>query len=304
MKRLLTGALLVLALGALSCGGDDDPVNPNGNGGGGGGGGGGKSFSAKIDGASWTANSASISITGGADPRLGTILITGGDSSGRGLGLNLSFISDTPSPYPLGVNPGSNAGGTVTLSATTPVIGSWTTPLNGDAGTVTITLRTATRIKGTFECTAEPFSGGAASDVEITDGEFDITIPGGLPALPTGIGNTMAATVGGESWNAATIVQVGGGASFGGMNTKYSVNFVGLVSPGMHNLGTGVGKWGATIIETGTANAWSAPGDSVGTIFFVLTPNRMVGLFNGTFPKQGGGPDLEIENGSFGVYLP
>lgn len=302
MRRMLARALVVGALFALGCGGDDGPANPNNNNGGGGGGGGDKVFTATIDGAAWTATSSTVQVTGSTDPRLATIVITGINiNNGVGVILTLSIVSG-PGTYPLGVNPGSNAGGTGSVIVTPD---SWLTPLNGAAGSVEITTRTATRIAGTFEFDASPLVPGPP-DVAVTAGEFDITVASGLPALPNGSGGSLiTATIGGDPWNAATISQVSGGASFGGTTTDYTVNFVGVVAPGAYDLGSGPGKWQCQVSRTGTAEAWAVTSeDSVGTIIFItILPGRMQGIFNGTIPSLNASAPLTLAAGFFSVYI-
>lgn len=300
MKRMLARALVVVALFALGCGGDD-PANP-GNGGGGGGGGGGKLFKATIDGAAWTATSSTIQVTGGTDPRLATIAITGiNTNSGIGVILSLSLISG-PGTYPLGVNPGSNAGGTGSVLVTPDT---WMTPFSGAAGSVVITTRTDTRIAGTFQFDASSLVPGPP-DVDVTAGEFDITVASGLPALPNGSGGSvMTATIGGAPWNGATISQVGTGASFGAISTDYTVNFVGVVAPGAYDLGAGPGKWQCQVSRTGTTESWAVTSeDSVGTIIFItVLPGRMQGIFNGTIPALNASGPLTLAAGFFSIYL-
>jgi hypothetical protein len=293
MKPTLLRALMVAGLFALGCGGDDDPTGPLG--------GGGNTYRANIDGASWSAISSTIQVTGGSDPRLGTIVLTGGNANGAAVILTLSFIGG-PETYPLGVNPGTNAGGT---GSVVDVPNSWLTPLSGAAGTVVITARSATRIAGTFEFTASPLGGGGA-EVVVTGGEFDITVDSGLPALPTGGGSVMTADLDGQPWNGATITQVSNGSSFGGTTTEYSINFVGAVSPGAFDLGAGAGRWQCQIQRIGTAESWSVgTSDSVGTIIFAtVLPGRMQGLFFGTFPPLSGTDSLAVTDGFFSVYLP
>jgi len=283
---------MAAALFAMGCGGDDDPTGP---------GGGGNTFRANIDGASWSAVSSTIQVTGGADPRLGTIVITGGNAGGNAIILTLSFIGGTGT-YPLGVNPGTNAGGTGSV-VDVPI--TWLTPLSGAAGTVEITTRSATRIAGTFEFTATPLGAGAPH-VAVTGGGFDITIDSGLPALPTGGGSVMTAKIDGEDWNGATITQVGNGSSFGGTTTEYSINFTGAVSPGAFDLGPGPGRWQCQILRIGSGDSWYAgTNDSVGTIIFAtVLPGRMQGLFYGTLPPLSGTDSLVVTDGFFSVYLP
>lgn len=302
MKRMLSGARIVICLLAVGCGGGDGgPANPNS--GGGGGGGGAPMMKATIDGVNWVATSSTVQVTGSttATPG-GAIAISGGNiTSGIGVSLSIAYIS-APGTFPLGVNPGSNAGGVATVTDAPDV---WNTPLNGAAGTVTISTRTSTRIAGTFQFSASPLLGGGP-DVGVTAGEFDITVSTGLPALPTGNPSLMAATLDGDAWNGATIVGIAGGASFGGSNTDYSINFVAkvpFVPGGAYDMGS---EFGAQIIRVGTTDSWAVTvEDSVGYVTFVtVTAGRIAGFFAGTLPQFGTATTpLLVENGFFSVHV-
>ena len=125
------------------------------------------------------------------------IIISGYESaSGRGLSLAISFFIG-PATQPLGVNAGTTPGGSGTVLAPPD---SWLTPMNGAACLVTLSARTANRVAGTFNFTAEAVAGATPATRVVTGGAFDITVAAGLPPLPTGVGSTMMATVGGAPW--------------------------------------------------------------------------------------------------------
>ncbi|MBK7769595.1 MAG: hypothetical protein IPI48_03405 [bacterium] len=135
---------------------------------------------------------------------------------------------------------------------------SWTTPMSGQAGFITLSARTATRVAGTFNYTAGHSAAPCAARV-VTGGAFDITRESGLPPLPTGVGSTAIATIGGVPWNAATIVGLsGGGTSFtlAADNTSYSITLSPkqLVSAG--NTYGIPSQMGITVLRTGTADSW------------------------------------------------
>jgi hypothetical protein len=301
MKRLVGALVIIVGFFVAGCGSDEAPTNPNN--GSGGGGGGTTIFKAKIDGVDWAATSNTVQVTGNtpANPQ-GTISISGGNiTSGIGMGLTLSYISGTGT-YAFGVNPGSSAGGVATVSDAPD---SWSTPLNGASGSITISTRTATRIAGTFQFTASPVLGGGP-DVAVTAGEFDITVSAGLPDLPTGLPSAMHATMGGVFWNGATIVGIAGGASFGGSTTEYSINFVAkvpIVAGGQYDIGA---DFTVLAMRVGTTDSWAVTvEDSVGYMNFITaTSDRVQGFFGGTLPEMGtAAMPLEILGGFFSVGL-
>jgi Family of unknown function (DUF6252) len=300
MKRVLGRTLVVVGLLVVGCGGGDGSPTGTGNGGGGGGT---SPMSATIDGAKWTASKSAVQVSGNTTSTAqGTITISGVNiNTGFGITISLSYVS-AAGTYPLGVNIGTNAGGTATVTESPNF---WNTPLNGAAGTVVITTRTATRIAGTFEFTATPIVGGGANAV-VTGGAFDITVSAGLPPLPTGDPSSISATFDGGPWNAATVVAVGGGVSFGGTTTDYTLNLTGklpITAGAAYKIGS---EFGCQITRTGTMDAWAATTeDSVGYVSFVaVSPTRILGYFAGTLPPLGSTPAaLEIGNGFFNVQI-
>jgi hypothetical protein len=303
MTQVFRRVMFVVVLSVLGCGGSAS----DGGGGNAGGDGnpGGTSFSADIDEQAWAADENAIQVTGNPGaPNLGTIVMSGIDiSTGQGLVLALSFISG-PGTYPLGVNIGTTPGGTGSVTGSPD---SWITPLSGAAGAVTVTVRTATRIAGTYSFSADPLLGGGPAAV-VTNGKFDITVASGLPALPTGEGSTVTATLDGGAWNAATVIGLNPGEgilSLAADNTAYTINMtakVPLVAGNSYGIPSQISF---TIIRTGTADAWAATsGEDIG--FFTVdtfSATRAVGTFGGTFPKSGGGPALEVVDGAYDLSL-
>lgn len=306
MKRMSASALLLVLLLAVGCGGDDDPAGPGD--GGGGGGGGSNSLVAKIDGVQFTADQLTIQVTGN-DPatRQGTLIVSGAQaSSNRTLSVILSFIVG-PATQPLGINTASTPGGIVNVS----VVGDlWTTPLNGASGFVTITARTDKRIAGTFHCTtAGLLPATTPATRTVTEGAFDVTIDAGLPPLPTGVGSTEIATIGGTPVNMATIVGInaGGGAfSVGGDNTVYSISLLPKVAVAAGNTYGIPSQMGITLIEMGTANSWwGGLGADIGSVTITtFNANRLVATFNGTLPALSGAPaTMTVTGGAVNAYL-
>ncbi len=174
MRRILP---VLFAVIIAACGGSS-PTGPSGPGGGS------NVFSASIDGTAWSAPSTAISSASNTGSIPGGILFTGTTTVGtqaRSLILSLDRIKG-PGTYPLGVNTGTTAGGTLTMTFGSA---SWWTPLNGKSGTLTITSLTSSRVVGTFSGELAPLAGGTGN-VHITNGTFDVPLnPGYAPRRPT-----------------------------------------------------------------------------------------------------------------------
>ena len=305
MKRMAASALVLVLLLAVGCGGDD-PVGTDGDDGGGGGGS--KSLVAKIDGVQFTADQLTIQVTGN-DPatRQGTLIVSGAQaSSNRTLSVILSFIVG-PATQPLGVNTASTPGGIVNVT----VVGDmWSTPLNGASGFVTITARTDKRIAGTFHCTtAGLLPATTPATRSVTEGAFDVTIDAGLPPLPTGVGSTEIATIGGTPFNGATIVGInaGGGVfSVGADNTVYSISLLPKIPVTAGNTYGIPSQMGITLTEMGTTNSWwGGLGADIGSVTITtFNANRLIATFNGTLPALSGAPaTMAVTGGAINAYL-
>jgi hypothetical protein len=156
----------------------------------------------------------------------------------------------------------------------------------------------STRIAGTFFFTAAANQGTTPASTTVTNGAFDITVATGLPDLPTGVGSTSIANLGGTPWNAATVVGTNpGGGVFGysASNTAYSLTVVPRVpvSAG-HTYGV-PSQISMTVIQAGGVNSWwGGAGSDVGTlvgIFFTRGHGRggqhLSGATVGPYPRKG-----------------
>lgn len=305
-RRLIATTLAVFSFLTISgCGGGSD--GPSGPGGGGGGGGGnGNAFTAVIDGVNWASDANAISVSGnGAPTREGTLIITGYEtSSGRGLSLALSFLGG-PTVQPLGVNTGTTPGGSGTVIIAP---NSWLTPFSGAAGVITLTERTATRIAGTFNFTAAALAGATPAQRVVTGGAFDITVTAGLPPLPTGVGSTVAATIGGAPWYAATVVGLNPGGnvfSLSASNTAYTLTFVPKVPVSSGNTYGIPSQMGVTASGAGgTDSWWGGLGADVGSVTVTtFGADRLVATFNGNLVPLNAAAGLSLAGGALNVYL-
>lgn len=285
----------VLAVSCLlvsSCGGNNSPTGP----------GGGANFQATVGGTAWQAQSAAAG--GGAN---GTFSITGVNASGAGIGLVLYNLS-APGTYPLGVG-GTVFGGTATL---TEGAASWWTALTGAAGTVTITQVSSTRIAGTFSFTAVPLSGGATGTRAVTAGSFDLAVTAtGSIAVPANVGNRAGGMLGGQPWNAATVVMISAPASgvlsSGFSNDTHSINLTlsGFTGPGTYQLNTGVARYFGVVL-TGTTTSWGGTqaSNSGSVVITSVSASRVVGSYTATLqPGTGGAGTLTI-TGTFDLGIP
>jgi hypothetical protein len=298
------GLLLITA-----CSGGDGPTGPNppppgGN----------ASFTASVDGQGWTSAAALTNVTAAQS---GTYIISGSVLTGastRAITLNLMNIPG-PGTYPLGTGAGVSGGSAIYAESA----GGWGTPLSGEAGTINITTLTATRIAGTFSFTAAASAGGATGTRTVTNGTFDLEINSGTTTpVPEKNRMVLRATIGGQSYNASTLVSTGSPATifvFGGNNTRHSINIAmtNLPGPGTYALGGGVlssVQVGAPPGEpvTGPLCCWNGTfAGSTGSVTVTsITATRMTGTFSFTLQPGGLGAataPLTIANGSFDVGL-
>ncbi len=297
MRRVILGAVLVSGLLGLGCGGSGGgpagPGNDNGDG---------NSFTAIIDGDPWTSSELSLQITGNpGDPESSPLIISGYEiASGFSVQLFLGYIGGEGT-FPIGVNAGTTAGGTAQLVLSPDI---WMTPFSGAAGSVTITARTATRIAGTFDFTADALLNVLPATRTVTSGAFDITVSAGLPALPTQVGSTMTASIGGAAWNGATIVALNPGAgtfSVSGSSTDYTFSVTPKQPVAAGNSYGIPSQINLSVMRTGTADSWAAIGGAdIGTFTIdSFTATGMTGSFSGTIPGLSVGTPLTITDGEF-----
>lgn len=285
--------MLAVAILAAACG-DGSPTGPDG------GGGGGSQFRATIDGRTWTAAGSTIRVdgVGGNQAIPGSLAIQGSmmhsATDAETIGIVLSFV-DGPGTYPLGVNTGTTPGGTATVvrGAT-----SWMTPLNGSAGTVTITSIGGGRVKGTFSFDARRTGGSADDRVQARSGSFDVPISGSYRAPgPTEKGAVVTGTIGGAAWRAATVVS---GGSVDGLVTiaasseshVLAVSVGPVPGPGVFPLSFAavpISRLQVTAGSVGGPCCWGGAG-ATGSITVTAVGNgRLVGTFEGTLPVIAGG---------------
>jgi hypothetical protein len=135
----------------------------------------------------------------------GLFALTGIQLGGSGLTIVMT-LTNIPGPgtYPLGVG-FSVAGGNVLISSAAGP--GWRTPQTGADGTITISTLTSSRIEGTFNFTAVPFTGGATGNKTVTDGSFalDLKPTGTIAPLPDNAGHKVSASFNGVSFNASEI---------------------------------------------------------------------------------------------------
>ncbi|MBK6495012.1 MAG: hypothetical protein IPG05_07905 [Gemmatimonadetes bacterium] len=297
MRRLV----LSLSLAILTACGGGSPTGP------GGGGNGTDKVTASIDGQAFTGGTVLAVPVSTVPGSLGFQATQVVGSTARTIAVYLAFIPG-PGTYPLGMNIGTSPGGTVSV---TSGVSSFTTPLSGAAGSVTITSLTSTRVVGTFTFTATATTGSATTTV--TNGVFDVPLSTGY-VVPTAdlAGSTMTATINGTPQVGATLSGIGGNSTtrvVGAMNLDYSISItVGPVTATGSGALTGftVPTRRIMITRVGTAQSWGGVGNDTGTLTITtLTPTRIAGTFSGTLaPNAQTTGTMTVANGAFDVRTP
>jgi hypothetical protein len=301
-------AALAITLGSAACSGGSDSTGPDG------GGNGQFRFTAKIDGANWASNSGAERI-GVTVSQPGLYTLTGIQLGGSGLTIIMT-LTNIPGPgtYPLGVG-FSVAGGNVLISSAAGP--GWRTAQSGADGTITITALTSSRIEGTFNFTAVPFTGGATGNKTVTDGSFTLEVKptGTIAPLPDNAGHKVSASFNGVAFNAAEVSAGYLPSNNGSLSIaattparSFSVQFTGIpVGTGTYNISSaiplrilGVTTLNGTQVQSSYTS--SATG-STGTITITsFTATRIKGTFTALLQPIGGqGGTMSITNGAFDI---
>lgn len=295
MRSMTRYSLIFVAASAvLACGGggDDD---------GGGGPGGQTNWSAQIDGDEWTGLGNAARSAGGI------YTITGADASGGAISISLYNIPG-PGTYALGMN-ATGFGGMAIVSETSPTRG-WATPLNGRAGSITITTLTDTRIAGTFHYTADAQNGGATGTREVTDGEFDmlmLTAGAWTPPDPWD-GSRLNGRIGTDTMIGATMAVIFNGDDLlfngGDLSHTFSITVQDLTSTGSVTF-----RDSAPIrrIQTSNPNGselFLTDSTSAGNITITtLNANRIAGSYTATLKRLGAAGTVNV-SGTFDIGIP
>jgi hypothetical protein len=275
-------------------------------------GGGGGPMTASIDGQGFSADQVA---TANATTTSGVVAYT--LTGGRGTsGSNFQVISITlwnipgPGTYPLGVN-ATNFGG---IASYTEGSTSWTTPINGTAGTITISTLGSGRIAGTFSFTSAQVQ-NPSSTKHVTNGSFDLALTGTPGTVQPYQGSSLRANLGGTDWIGGTIVTVaktsgvysfgassqtgGGGAGLSTIN----ITLGGVNGPATFQIGgTGVNVNQVSVVVNSASYNSSLSGSSGSVVVTSVDANRLKGTFTGTI-ASGGGPALTVINGTFDIGL-
>ena len=262
-------------------------------------------FSAQIDGTAWNSLTISTSAHGSAN---GTFTLIGAVTSPTQTSMSLTLWNiAAPGTYPMGVGP-TVPGGTANV---TTGVQTWSTPLSGAAGTVTVTSVSATKITGTFSFVATPFSGGATGNRTVAQGTFDLPVTStGSVTVPANVGSTFGGTLGGAPWNAATVVMVAapssGTLTIGASNLTHNINMIisGYAGPGSYALGTGVQR-SMTVFLSGTVQNWGATGTaSTGTVTVTsASATRIKGTYTASLAPGANTTGTMPISGNFDVGL-
>lgn len=308
MRSFLVGLLLAGCGG----GGATDPGSNDGNPSGNPNPGATSRMVATIDGQAWSAASAAGSVTAIQwSPQTGGYLIGGiGAGAIASLTINLNYIAATGS-YPLGVDAVSVYGGFAGVTVGTG--GTWTTPISGAAGTITITALTPTRIAGTFAFTASGSAGGAAGTKVVTNGQFDAPLNRTSPiaVLTDSMGGRMSASLNGQPWNAAIVSGqwTATHLALSGINNLQTLLFTipRPAAPGTYQLSNVPGSilmaWDPNAVAPAGARCCYGILGDVGTLTITSMSNtRIKGTLSATLRAQPGtaaSGTLSITNGAF-----
>ena len=296
--RLIT-TVMALALAVLlgpGCGGDG-PTDPGGSGGGDG-------LTAKVNGASFSAEPIGVTALGGGGP--GAFVITGAQTvSGKttAISIVLNFVSG-PGTFPLGVLPGTIGGiGTVGESGS-----SWITEYTGSAGSVTITTLTPTRIVGTFSYTAEPGSSNPSTeDKVVTAGRFNVRLKGTIVPVPDHLGNKATMKLNGTFYNASLVTALTVGASsrgFSSSNTEFTfdLSLADITATGTYSLSATPFRY-MTMKNRDTDGIWTSFATPQGTVVVThLSATRIRGTFSAVLNPQAGSGATGTMTVSDGVF--
>jgi hypothetical protein len=309
-RRVIELLAVCATLAVASCGGGGGGGAPGGGRGGAGGGSatGSGHLAATIDGQAWVADQSTIQVSAsGAVP--GTLTINGSHvvsaTNYLSLTLALGYING-PRTYPLGVNPGTNAGGTVSIfdqsGAGAP--GIWMTDFTGSRGTLTVTSMSATNIAGTFELMAPPGLGSTATNTRtVTAGGFDLPLPAAFTMTTADdYGSFMSATINGQPWNGATVEGAGApaGGTFGGTTTGISLTVSPLVA-----IQAGM-TYDQTMVRfqaSGDGMSWGGGTNDLSSLTVTaVTGTRAAGTFMATL--LGPSSTISFSAGMFNVRFP
>ncbi len=309
MRIRATVAVLAVLTGT-ACGGGSGPTQP--------GGGGTGPITATVDGVAWAGGTNTSSVTTSAQLP-GQYTIVGTQSTATTARIITLALTNIPGvgTYPLGTGSGVSGGTGIYAEPT----GGWGTELSGAAGTVTISTLTATRIVGTFAFTASVVNSGATGTRTITNGKFDlpVTTPVSSGTVPNASRNRIAATLGGQSWAAASVaVQPNPVTLFGFASTNsrlgVSLTMQALPGPGTYAFGmqggvnTVLGVSGECSPGGPMTCAWSSPlAGSSGTVTVTSMANgRATGTFSGTLVRVtgAGAATMTVTTGTFDIGVP
>lgn len=299
-------SLICCGCGDSSSGPDDpgDPKDPNDPA---------ATMSARVDGAAWEAAQSVNLMAATVKAIPGGYQIVAFDTPGtsfRQIALNL-YNLDSPGTYPFGVT-----ASVVGAYATFQMSGSrtWQTDYTGEAGTLTLSTVNAERLAGTFQFSATPFpTSPATGTVVVTEGMFDVPVSGTVTPVAEGNGSTLSADLGGDFFNASTVVVTGVSPNlfFNAVNDEYNIGFsiTGFSGEDEYELDFPTvsvlviaGNGGAT----GTNCCWVAS-QGVGVVEFSRADDdRLVGSFSATLQPQAGSnasEPLVITAGVFDIGL-
>ena len=119
-------------------------------------------LSAQIDGQSWSATTRNVTYVSG------TVTVTGTDGSQRTV---LVAAANVTAPGSFQLTQGNPNGAIASVIEGAAI---WSSSVAGGTGTLTISVLTATRVKGSFTFTGLPATASATGTRAVTSGQFDL----------------------------------------------------------------------------------------------------------------------------------
>lgn len=292
MRRLLALAILTTL---AACGGGSigptPPPPPPGNS---------NSLTATIDGQAFAASPLTITAAANTSQLKGGLIFSGSTITqpSRALLISLARVNG-PGTYQLGVNTGTNAGGTLSMVVGTQT---WWTPLMGDEGTLTITAMGNGRVQGRFTATLQPLSGGATGTVQVTNGLFNVPInPGYTAPAADDLGSTIDGAIAGGEFHGATVQGFfqGNTAIVSASTDQYLMTItMAPAEVGSLPLGGTVPLRTVSVVQAAPfgGGSWGTLPGATGTVTITsITANRIVGSVDVNLTGTGGGGSLAVD---------
>jgi hypothetical protein len=277
-------------------------------------------MTAKVDGAAFVASNPSLTSANQVTP--GSYVFSGLQSSASVATIITVTLANIrgPGTYPLGVSP-QVPGGSVILAVST---GSWSSPMSGADGSITISSLSTTEIAGTFNFGVTSLTGSTPPTRTVTEGDFRLPVKQlvAIGAIPDNAGSTLTMSANGSAFVGAFVQAnlntiAGSPGQFLVVNSTNSTRGFGFTLSGVTGAGTyALGNTSTvtrqmqfSFVSNVLANTWNSigPGSSGSVVITSLTATRIKGTFSavlGPAPGFSSPGTATITNGVFDIGLP